>query len=703
MGKPKLTIGMATYEDYDGVFFTINAINMYHPGALEQVEILVVDNYPEGKHGEALAKYIAAWVPNARYTTFTERRSTSIKNCVFERALADYVLCVDSHVLLVPGSVGRLIEYFDRHPDSSDLLQGPLVYDNLKGYASHFNRVWCTMMLGVWGEDPRAQHIDAEPFEILFQGTGLFACRKAAWLGFCDLYQGFGGEEWYIHEKFRQHGHKVLCLPFLRWLHRFGKIGGITYPNRLEDRVYNYLVGFLELGLPIDEILEHFSPHLQAELLEQTIARAKNDYVFARKWIKPKYDVPLVSCVMLASGHSQDSVEESVESFLKQHYPSKELIIFNDDRYTIQYDHELVKVINYPQEGLDIDAAIGLAAKSCNGTLICIWDANIVSLPWRLSTAIDALVEGSYWQPSACWKNGPNGLYISTFEDMLAGIFPKTKVGSPLLNLAACVTNADDLDPDSASFILRSCQQHDNTDMVLKPHWNADYVHLVQDAASRISKTLTQRSLVAFVWMRNLLTWPRATLSKLESLRVRPILVDCGSTYQPLLEFYTECPYEVIRLDQKFKSLSQTDVFRDTDGLCLLVDPRFDIIELPEDTLDKMRSILHRTGTSQCGVSVIFEDVPDTHPRYLGIVEEQRVHYSRPVLDDLYDTSAGQAFTLAAMPRPEDDGSPQFRLRAPYHVRFRPWYLDFTQLDEELLYYVQQELGPDFEAYKACP
>ena len=30
MSKPLLTIGMSTYDDYDGVFFSIQSLRMYH-------------------------------------------------------------------------------------------------------------------------------------------------------------------------------------------------------------------------------------------------------------------------------------------------------------------------------------------------------------------------------------------------------------------------------------------------------------------------------------------------------------------------------------------------------------------------------------------------------------------------------------------------------------------------------------------------
>ena len=57
-----------------------------------------------------------------------------------------------------------------------------------------------------WGDDPRGADPTAPGFDIPMHGLGLFACRRAAWPGFHPKFRGFGGEEGYIHEKFRQCG-----------------------------------------------------------------------------------------------------------------------------------------------------------------------------------------------------------------------------------------------------------------------------------------------------------------------------------------------------------------------------------------------------------------------------------------------------------------------------------------------------------------
>jgi len=97
-----------------------------------------------------------------------------------------------------------------------------------------------------------------KPFDIPGQGMGLYACRREAWLGYVENASGFGGEEMNIHLKFRQAGKRSLCLPFLKWNHRFGRAGGAPYPIPLSAKVRNYVLWANHLGIPLDRIERHF-------------------------------------------------------------------------------------------------------------------------------------------------------------------------------------------------------------------------------------------------------------------------------------------------------------------------------------------------------------------------------------------------------------------------------------------------------------
>lgn len=264
----KLTVGMSTYDDFDGVYFTVQAMRLYHREVMDNVEILIIDNHPEGCCAKPL-RQLADQIPGCRYIPYSDTRSTFVKGMVFCEARSEYVLCLDSHVMLAPGSLSRLIGFLDANPACRDLLQGPVVYDDLNSISTHFDPVWSGGMYGKWGSDERGKNPDGEPFEIPMQGTGLFACRREAWPGFNPRFQGFGGEEGYLHEKFRQSGRRTLCLPFLRWTHRFSRPFGLSYRNVWEDRIRNYYIGFTELGLDTGKIDEHFSALLGGEAYDR--------------------------------------------------------------------------------------------------------------------------------------------------------------------------------------------------------------------------------------------------------------------------------------------------------------------------------------------------------------------------------------------------------------------------------------------------
>jgi hypothetical protein len=290
----RLTLGMATFDDYDGVYFTVQAVHLYHRDVAGEIEFLVVDNHPDGASAEPLRK-LANWIPGFRYLASRDIRGTAVRDLIFREARTPYVLCVDSHVLLVPGALRKLIDYLDERPECGDLLQGPLLYDDLRNISTHFFPVWSHGMYGKWATDERGLDPEGEPFEIPMQGLGVFACRKDAWQGFNPRFSGFGGEEGYIHEKFRQAGHRTLCLPFLRWVHRFARPDGFSYPNSWSDRIRNYLIGFRELGLDQTPVIDHFREHVGTAAADAMVREVH------RELESPFFEFDAIYCINLDS------------------------------------------------------------------------------------------------------------------------------------------------------------------------------------------------------------------------------------------------------------------------------------------------------------------------------------------------------------------------------------------------------------------
>ena len=267
---PFLTVGMATYDDFNGVYFTLQALRLYHD--MQDVELLVVDNFG----CETTRSLVEGWT-GGRYLLRKDVQGTAApRDLVFREATGEVVLCCDSHVLFQSGVIARLKQFYRDNPECNDLLQGPMVYDDLQTISTHLDPVWREEFFGTWATDPRALDPESAPFEIPMQGLGVFACRRSAWLGFNPRFRGFGGEEGYIHEKFRQAGRRTLCVPWLRWLHRFGRPSGVPYRLTLDDKFRNYLIGHSELGLDLAPILTHFA----GRLAEATMAAIAHEVLF---------------------------------------------------------------------------------------------------------------------------------------------------------------------------------------------------------------------------------------------------------------------------------------------------------------------------------------------------------------------------------------------------------------------------------------
>ena len=264
----RLTVGMATYNDFDGVYFTLQSLRLHHD--MRDVELLVVDNFG-CEHTKSL---VEGW-SGGRYLLRTDIQGTAApRDLVFREATGDMVVCCDSHVLFSPGVLARLQEFSLQNPECDDLLQGPMLYDDLQSISTHLDPVWREEFWGTWATDPRGLDPNNEPFDIPMQGMGVFACRKRAWLGFNSRFRGFGGEEGYIHEKFRLAGRRTLCLPWFRWLHRFGRPAGVPYRLTVDDKFRNYMIGHAELGLDLVALIEQFSARLPPERIVAIAAEA---------------------------------------------------------------------------------------------------------------------------------------------------------------------------------------------------------------------------------------------------------------------------------------------------------------------------------------------------------------------------------------------------------------------------------------------
>ena len=277
MRKRLLTVGMATYDDYDGVYFSVQALRMYNRLG-NDMEIIVVDNNPDSPSGKETKKFVENWA-KAKYIPYKLRNSTAVRNEIFKHAQGKYCISMDSHVFFFKDSLDNLLDYYAVNPECKDIVHGPLIYDDLRSPSTHFKPTWGGDMYGQWETNHEALAKN-EPFEIPMQGLGVFSCETKNWRGFNKYFRGFGGEEGYIHEKFRMTGGKAICVPGFTWVHRFARPLGVQYPLILEDRIWNYFIGWLEITQDenhpmIKEIYDNFKERIPRHSLDDILEKAK--------------------------------------------------------------------------------------------------------------------------------------------------------------------------------------------------------------------------------------------------------------------------------------------------------------------------------------------------------------------------------------------------------------------------------------------
>lgn len=319
-GMNTFTVGMAHFRDFSGAYFTIQNIRInLTPEQRRHVEYVIIDNSPGSDDSRALAGFVESVNlagESARLIPMESPVGTSpSRERIFEEAYGEFVVVVDCHVLLLPGAFDRLITFYAKHASTRDIHSGPLIWDTLENGSTHLNPGFRDLMYGKWAaawacicgthftvdEDdgavvyrsldvtcqdlrgncpqchtpfpkvPFAGHetslrdngfqelLHSEiPFDIPGQGCGLFSCRRDAWAHFNPHCREFGGEEIWIHQKFVKRGNRSLCLPWLKWIHRFGHVGGVQYPIRNWQRVRNYVLEWNEIGWDLEAIHQHF-------------------------------------------------------------------------------------------------------------------------------------------------------------------------------------------------------------------------------------------------------------------------------------------------------------------------------------------------------------------------------------------------------------------------------------------------------------
>ncbi len=97
-------------------------------------------------------------------------------------------------------------------------------------------------------------------------------------------------------------------------------------------------------------------------------------------------------------------LEEAVECFLRQDHEDTELLILNDTPgLLLHFQHPRVRVFNVESRMPTLSAKLQFLIHEARGELLCRWDDDDLSLPWRLSLSVARLGNGLEWHPRNFW------------------------------------------------------------------------------------------------------------------------------------------------------------------------------------------------------------------------------------------------------------------------------------------------------------
>jgi len=194
-----------------------------------------------------------------------------------------------------------------------------------------------------------------------------------------------------------------------------------------------------------------------------------------------------------------------------------------------------------------------------------------------------------------------------------------------------------------------------------------------------------------FIINFNRLTLPKTMAEWLAARGCDVMFIDNASDYPPLLEYYHNCPFDVVRMDRNYghtviwdcNVLDQLDIH----GRYIVTDPDLDLSGVPDDFISVLnRGLDTHRDVDKCGLSLRIDDLPDTSEgRYIR--EHEAKYWKRQNSSGFYDADVD---TTLALYREGVDWYSHRAVRAPfpYTARHVSWYYDdLSQLTPDELNY----------------
>lgn len=177
-------------------------------------------------------------------------------------------------------------------------------------------------------------------------------------------------------------------------------------------------------------------------------------------------------------------------------------------------------------------------------------------------------------------------------------------------------------------------------------------------------------------------------------------LVDNASTYPPLLEYYDQTPYEVIRLNANIGHTSPwvTGIVSmyAKDQPYIVTDPDVIPAKGSHGAVERFCELLTKyPERRKVGFGLKINDLPDHYELKKHVIAWEKRYWSTEKEPGVYDAEIDTTFAVYR----KDAGyvlGPSLRTGGKYVARHEPWYIDSANPSEEIRYYrshADKEIG----------
>lgn len=196
--------------------------------------------------------------------------------------------------------------------------------------------------------------------------------------------------------------------------------------------------------------------------------------------------------------------------------------------------------------------------------------------------------------------------------------------------------------------------------------------------------------IVALVIMRDRVTYAKQCVEALTHAGLDVHIVDHGTTWEPALEWLSNCGLPVHRRgDQHPRSLWEWELLEPIVGDNRYIVTDCDVLPTcPPNWLEMMGMMLDVfPNRVKVGLGLLLDDLP-AHYEYREQVHQWEAAYQNFFSD--VDTTLAMYRPLGD--QPEFALGPSIRMGLPYVARHLPWYEDSANESEELRYYREHAL-----------